>query len=206
MTLQEFQIIAQVVGVAALLITLLINYRQFLLVNRQMHEMRRSATAQHILSLLSFIESDEIRAALNLVYTTLYKIPFTEWTEDQQKAAAKLCSSFSTAGTILQSGLVPLEPLITGWESSLTRCYQVLEPYVREMQKPENAGPQYWAGFDWLYSQIDVRREDGVANKRRGGLRRRFRKANRGKSDDARNTQDDLSRLRPRAGGPRLTP
>jgi hypothetical protein len=134
------------------LFTLLINYRQFRLVNQQMQEVRRCSTAQHILSLLSFIESGDIRAALNLVYTTLHKTHFTDWTEDQWQAADKLCSSFSTASTILQSGLVPLEPLIVGWEPALETCYQVLQPYVREMQKPEN-GPQ----FDWLYSQIVAR-------------------------------------------------
>jgi hypothetical protein len=171
--LQKFQIIAQMIGVAGLLITLVINYRQVRLVNRQMHEMRRSTTAQHILTLLNFIESDEIRAALNLVYTTLHKTHFTDWTEDQRQAAAKLCSSFSTAGAILQSGLVPLEPLIVGWEPTLRRCYQVLEPYIREMQKPENAGPQYWAGFDWLYSQIGSRPEQARTVKPGRGDRQR---------------------------------
>src|SRR5215470_15296806 len=156
--LQKLQIIAQMIGVAGLLITLLINYRQVRLVNRQMHEVRRSATAQHILSLLSFIESDEIRNALNLVYTTLHKTAFTEWTEDQQQAASKLCSSFSTAGTILQSGLVPLEPLIVGWGPSLKRCYQILKPFVLEMQKPK-------AGYrpDWAFGQAPFSQRFGAA-------------------------------------------
>jgi hypothetical protein len=171
--LQKIQMIAQMIGVAGLLTTLLINYRQVRLVNLQMQEMRRSTTAQHILSLLNFIESDEIRAALNLVYTTLHKTRFTDWTEDQLQAASKVCTSFSTAGTILQSGLVPLEPLIVGWEPTLMRCYQVLEPYIREMQKPENAGPQYWAGFDWLYSQVGSRPEQAPAVEPGQGHRRR---------------------------------
>jgi hypothetical protein len=153
-TLQKIQIIAQMMGVAGLLITLVINYRQFRMMNEQIHEVRRSTAAQHILTLLSFIESDDIRAALNLVFTTLHKKDFSHWTEEEQQAASKLCSSFSTAGTILQSGLVPLEPLIVGWEPSLRRCYQILKPFVREMQKPENAGPEYWAGFDWLHDRI----------------------------------------------------
>ena len=153
-TLQTLQIIAQTVGVAGLLITLVINYRQFRIMNEQVDEVRRSTAAQHILTLLSFIESDEMRAALNLVFTTLHKRHFSDWTEQEQQAVCKLCSSFSTAGTILQSGLVPLEPLIVGWEPSLRRCYQILKPFVREMQKPENAGPQYWAGFDWLHDRF----------------------------------------------------
>ena len=155
-TLLKLQIIAQIIGAAGLLITLVINYRQLRIMNVQVQEVRRSTVTQHILSLLSFIESDEIRAALNLVYTTLHKKHFSQWTEDERQAVSKLGSSFATAGTILQSGLVPIEPLIVGWETSIRRCYQVLEPFMREMQKPENGGPQYWDGFEWLYRQIDL--------------------------------------------------
>jgi len=167
-TLQNLQIIAQIIGVAGLLITLVINYRQFRIMNEQVKEVRRSTTAQHILTLLSFIESDEIRATLNLVFTTLHKKHFSQWTEQEQQAVSKLCSSFSTAGTILQSGLVPIEPLIVGWEPSLRRCYQILKPFIREMQKPENAGPQYWAGFDWLHDEFVI--EDATSRKRKTGI------------------------------------
>ena len=152
--LLKAQIIAQMIASAALLITLLINYRQVRIMSEQMLEMRRSTAVQHILSLLSFIESDELRTAMNLVYTTLHKKHFSQWTEPERQAVSKLCASFSTAGTILKSGLVPIGPLLEGWEPGIRRCYQVLGPYVREMQKPENAGPQYWSGFDWLYAQI----------------------------------------------------
>ena len=165
MTLQDFQVVAQMIGVTGLLFTLLINYRQFRLVNQQMQEVRRSTTAQHILSLLSFIESDEIRAALNLVYTTLHKTPFTDWTEHQRQAAGKLCSSFSTAGTILQSGLVPLEFLIVGWEPTLRRCYQVLQRYVREMQKPDTSVSRSCAKLrSWKRRSVrPARRASGLA-------------------------------------------
>ena len=163
-TLQKIQTVVQLIGAAGLLITLVINYRQFRIMNEQVQEVRRSTAAQHILSLLSFIESDEIRAATNLVYTTLHKKYFSEWTEDERQAVSKLCSSFSTAGTILQSGLVPQEPLM-GWGPSIRRCYQVLKPYIQEMQRPENAGPQYWAGFDWLYSEIDLMTAKGRIHK-----------------------------------------
>ena len=163
--LQKIQIIAQLIGAAGLLITLVINYRQLRIMNEQMQQMRRSTATEHILSLLSFIESDEIRVAMNLVSTTLHKKHFSKWTENERQAVSKLCSSFATAGTILQSGLVPLEPMIAGWEMSIRRCYQILEPYIREMQKPENAGPQYWDGFEWLYGQIDLMTAKGRIHK-----------------------------------------
>jgi len=169
-TLQKYQSIAQMIGAAGLLITLVINYRQLWIMNQQVQEMRRSTTTQHILSLLSFIESDEIRAAMNLVYTTLHKKHFSEWTEAELQAVSRLCSSFSTAGTVLQSGIVPIEPLIMGWEPSIRRSYEVLEPYIREMRKAENAGPQYWAGFDWLYSQIRPKKAGETILKTRHSL------------------------------------
>lgn len=165
-TLIKIQIVAQIIGAAGLLITLLINYRQVRIMSEQMQEMRRSTAVEHILSLLSFIESDEIRAAMNLVFTTLHKKHFSQWTEAERQAVSKLCASFSTAGTILQSGLVPIEPLLEGWEPSIRRSYQVLEPYIREMQKPENAGPQYWAAFDWLYSQVQTTAKESHATDR----------------------------------------
>src|SRR5262245_36172739 len=158
--LLKIQVVTQMIGAAGLLITLVFNYRQVRIMNAQMREMRRSTGVQHILSLLSFIESDEIRAALNLVYTTLHKKHFSKWTEAERLAVSKLGSSFTTAGTILQSGLVPIEPLIAGWEPSIRRCYQVLEPYIQEMRKPENAGPQYWASFDWLHKQVGLKADE----------------------------------------------
>src|SRR5215813_888847 len=81
--LLKLQIFAQMFASAGLLITLLINYRQMKLMSEQMLEVRRSTTVQHILSLLSFIESDEIRTAMNLVYTTLHKKHFSQWTEPE---------------------------------------------------------------------------------------------------------------------------
>ena len=42
-----------------------------------------------------------------------------------------------------------------GWEPTLRRCYQILEPFIQEMRKPENGGPQYWVGFDWLFNELD---------------------------------------------------
>src|SRR5262249_6710968 len=150
-------LIAQISGTVALFITLVINYRQLRTMAAQVMAMQRGADTQQILSLLSFIESDEVLAARMVVYTTLHRKHFSEWTERELQAASRMCASFATVGTILRSGIVPLGPLLEGWEPSLRRCFQILEPFLREMQKPENGGPQYWIGFDWLHSQLDRR-------------------------------------------------
>jgi len=153
--LEKAQIVAQILGSMALFITLVINYQQMRTMAEQVMAVRRSTNAQQLLSLLTFIESDEMRAALVVVYTTLHRKHFSEWTESELQAASRICAGFATVGAIVRSGLVPAEPLLQGWEPSLRRCFQILEPFLREMQKPENGGAQYWIGFEWLHGQLD---------------------------------------------------
>jgi hypothetical protein len=154
-TIQKIQIVTQVIGAIGLLFTLSLYYLQLRTMGRQLAAMQRGTDAQQILSLLSFIESDEVRAALTVVYTILHRKHFSKWTESELHAASRMCSIFATVGAIVRSDLVPVEPILEGWEPTLRRCFKILEPFLREMQKPENGGPQYWIGFDWLHSQLD---------------------------------------------------
>ena len=153
--LQNTQIIAQIFSAVALLVTLAIYYLQLQTMGKQLAAMRQGTDAQHILSVMSFIESEEVRTARQLVYTKLHRKRFNDWTESELQAASRVCASFSTVGRILKSGIVPLNPILEGWEPTLRRSYQILEPFILEMRKPENGGPQYWIGFDWLCSELD---------------------------------------------------
>jgi hypothetical protein len=164
-TLQWALSITQIIVSLMFFVTLGINYLELRTMAEQLRAMRQSTAAQHVVSLLSFMESDDVRAAQMVVYTTLYRKHFSTWTTNERLAASRLCSSFATAGAILRSDLVPVRPLLEGWAPNLRRCHEILEPFIREMQKPENGGPHYWMGFDWLRSQLDA--EDRRAGKRR---------------------------------------
>jgi hypothetical protein len=153
--LQNTQIIAQIISAVALIVTLAIYYLQLRTMGKQLAAMRHGTGAQHILSLMSFIESEEVRSARQLVYTKLRRKQLNDWTESEVEAASRVCASFATVGRILKSGIVPIEPLVEGWEQPLRRSYQILEPFILEMRKPENGGPQYWMGFDWLCSEFE---------------------------------------------------
>src|SRR5262249_27722552 len=137
-------------------VTLGINYLQLRTMAEQLKAMRQSTAAEHVLTLLSFMETDDIRAAQMLVYTTLHRKHFSHWNTSERQAAIRLCSSFATAGAIFRSDLVPVKPLLEGWAPNLRRCHDILEPFIRDMQKQENVGPHYWKGFDWLRSQLDM--------------------------------------------------
>jgi len=153
--LSEIQVITQIISAAGLLCTLGLYYLQLRTMGKQLAAMRQGTDAQHILSLMSFIESDEVRAAREVVYTKLHRKSFHEWTESELQAASRVCSSFSTTGAVLKSGIVPTEPILEGLEPTIRDFYQILEPFIQEMRKPENGGPQYGTGFDWLYNRID---------------------------------------------------
>jgi len=153
--LQKTQIIAQIISAVALVVTLSIYYLQLRTMGKQLAAMRQGTDAQHILSLMSFIESEEVRTARQLVHTKLHRKHFNDWTESELQAASRVCASFATIGRILKSGIVPLDPVLEGLQTTLRRSYQILEPFILEMRKPENGGPQYWIGFDWLCGELD---------------------------------------------------
>lgn len=150
---QEIQIIVQIAGIAGLLITLYMQRQQLRLMGIQLEQVRQSTTAGHILSLLGIMEAEDIRAATNIVHTRLHNKHFTEWKEEEVRAAAKICATYTNAGTVLKSGLVPIQPIIENWGNRLRLVYQILEPFIRDMQRSEKVGSLYWADFDWLYQQ-----------------------------------------------------
>lgn len=152
-TYQKTQITVQIIAMAGLLITLYFQRRQLGLMSVNLEQVRQSATAGHILSLLSMMETEDIRLARLMVHTYLSRKPFTSWTDEEIRAASKICSVYANAGTVLKSGLVPPEPIIETWGFSLRATYEILEPFIRDMQQSEKVGPAYWADLDWVYQQ-----------------------------------------------------
>ena len=150
---QRTQITVQVAAMAGLLITLYFQRRQLGLMSVNLAQVRQSATAGHILSLLGMMETEDMRMARVVIHTHLSKKPFTAWTEDEIRAASKICAAYANAGTVLKSGLVPPEPILESWGFSLRATYEILEPFIRDMQQSEKIGPAYWADLNWVYQQ-----------------------------------------------------
>jgi len=92
-----------------------------------------------------------------MIFQTLIKKDFTIWDEQEKLAAAKVCSSYGVAGVILKTGVIPSGPFLENWGPSIYRSFEILLPFIGEMQKPENAGGHYWSTFEWLYQQVTER-------------------------------------------------
>ena len=136
-----------------LVVVLVVYAKQLKAMHQQVDAARQGSVGQNLLALVNFLQSEDVREARRIVILKLADRNFTEWTEEERRAAAKVCSSYGTAGVVLDSGLVPIHTLIGNWGPSICRSYVILQGYIREMQKPENNGPGYWATFDSLYEK-----------------------------------------------------
>lgn len=140
-----------------LIVVLIVYAKQLKAMQRQVEAARHAAVGQNLLALSSFLQDEDVREARRIVITKLADRGFKDWSEEEKRAAAKVCSSYGTAGIVLETGLVPPEPLIENWGPSIGRCYAILRDYIRDLQSPENNGPDYWAVFDRLHARVGLR-------------------------------------------------
>jgi len=113
---------------------------------------RGASSAQNILALTNFLQAPEVRAAREVVRVRLSKELITDWTEDERREAARVCSTYDFAAIIVKLKLP--EPFVENWGPSIRHCYEVSKPLVDELQKLENSGPTYWDDFGWLYKEV----------------------------------------------------
>jgi hypothetical protein len=126
--------------------------QQFAAAQQQVRISRNSATFDHVITLVGFLQGNEVRAARGRVIKDLDRKSYSAWSKDDLDDASTVCSSYSAVGYVLME-LMKNEPDVinvfaAGWSPSILRCYEILEPHVREMRR--QAGQEYWEGFDWL--------------------------------------------------------
>jgi hypothetical protein len=152
---EKGQLIVSTLGTIALLLTLYVYYRQLRTMRGQLDEMKHGAEAQNILAVASFIQDEEVRKSREVVRVNLSKIPYNDWTKDHKRDASRVCANYDIAAIIIRLGIVPRDLFLENWAPSVQYCFEVLKPYIEEMQKPENSGPKYWDDFVWLYEQTN---------------------------------------------------
>ena len=127
----------------------------FIVYALQLRAMRKSSEGQNFLSLVDYLQAQDVREARRVVRTTLKeKVSNSEpLCDSEDRAASLVCSTYDVAAILIRSGVVPAKPFIENWGPSIRDCYEVLRPYIKKMQQPENSGPEYWDDFDWVYQQ-----------------------------------------------------
>jgi hypothetical protein len=130
-------------------------FAAFLIYFFQLMAMRRGTRGQNSISLINFIQDEKARDAREIVMKNLKGKAYCDWSPNELKAASNVCSSYDVVSILIyQQALVPQNLIITNWGPSIIKCYKILEVHIKEMQKPENAGPEYWDDFVKLYEEV----------------------------------------------------
>ena len=132
----------------------------------QLRTMRKGTLGQNTISLINFIQDENARAAREVVMRDLKDKDYSKWTIEEKKSASRVCSTYDVVSILIyQQSLVKPELVIDNWGPSIKKCYKILEPHIKEMQKPENAGSDYWDDFVVLNDKvIKSKKFDNVGN------------------------------------------
>lgn len=157
-TYELLSLVVQGVSGAAIVGTFIVYYHQLRAMQGQLSALRDSSKAQNLLEVVNFLQGNEVRAARAVVREQLRNKEMSKWDDLERQAASRVCSTYDVAAILLREGLVPIEPFADNWGPSIKDCYEVLLPYITEMQAPSRSGPEYWNDFGWLYQQVAARR------------------------------------------------
>lgn len=141
-------LILDILQTGALIAVLIVYQLQLQTMRQQLEDARKTAKGQALLDLASFLQAEDVRDARGIVRKAPKDHP---WSKDVERAAAKVCSSYDTVGTLIQAGVVEPLPVIRQWGPSICECYEALEGFIREKQQPHESGSTYYSQFDALY-------------------------------------------------------
>jgi len=154
MSYYEFtQIIIQVIIIIGIFLTLIVYYKQLKLMNKQIQDNREYFKGQNFISIINYLQDDRIREARRYVINKLYKKDYINWNEKDNKMASIVCSSYDTLAILVYINLIPKNIIIENYGPSIINCYNILKPFIIDMQKPENSGSQYWNDIIELYNE-----------------------------------------------------
>jgi hypothetical protein len=138
----------QILVCLAMIGTFIVYYRQLLI-------MKKSSVGQNILAIVNFLQAPYVREARTTVREKLRNKSFHKWTKQERYDASLVCSTYDVVSILIfDQKLVTKEPFIKNWGPSIKDCYEILEDYIRYMQKPEKSSPEYWNDFKLLYESV----------------------------------------------------
>jgi len=147
-------LIVQVFATTTIALTLVVYWGQLFTMRKQLEVARTSVKGQNVLAVINFIQEEPTREARETVIKYLERDQVVKWTESERKVASKVCSTYDILSILIKSDVIPLSPFKENWGPSIRMCYEKLDLFIEDMQKPENAGPEYWNDFEWLYDAV----------------------------------------------------
>lgn len=157
-TFELWTLILQSTLALAAFVTLILVYRQVRAMIDQIAATQEATRAQGALALANFLQSQEVREARECVRSVLSKKHHANWDEAERRHASLVCSNYDVVACLIRSNLASVELFTVNWGPSIVHCHQVLAPYIDEVRKKTGSDAKYWSNFDWLQSQVTLRR------------------------------------------------
>ena len=154
-TYEQTSLALQLVVVVGAFATLGVYYHQLKVMAGQLSAMQDTSRVTSALSVVAFLQADDIRVARQCVREVLSKKEFADWGAEERRAAATVTANYDVVAALLKSGLAPAELVTANWGPSIKHCYEVLKPFIEEHRSKSGADPAYWSNFDWLYAQVN---------------------------------------------------
>jgi hypothetical protein len=138
----------------AVVATCWVYYQMLRTMRDELKTAKDASSAQNVLALVNFLQAEHVREARDFVRNELRHKCFADWDDKDRKHASTVCSTYDTAGIIIQSGSVSSEPLLDNWGPSILDCFEVVRPLMKELRKAEQSGPRYCNDFEWLHQRV----------------------------------------------------
>jgi hypothetical protein len=128
----------------------------------QINEMRRATYASSYKAVYDMLQADDVRLARQVVFTRLQDKALDSWSEDEIKAAEKVCYTYDCVGIMARNRIVPVKYVADSWGDSLRRSWGVLEPFVKSSRMQRNSG-EFWNEYEWLSLEAEKYRKPVVS-------------------------------------------
>lgn len=151
---EKWNLVLQAAVAITAFATLAFLYRQVRVMVDQIVATQEASRAQSVMAIVSFLQSNDVRASRECVRSVLSTKHHSQWSEEEKRHAAAVCANYDVAASLLKARLAPVDLIVANWGPSIVHCHQVLSPYVSELRLRPGAHPAYWSNFDWLRAQV----------------------------------------------------
>jgi hypothetical protein len=107
--------------------------------------------------LLKYLQDQTNREARRHVIKFLANKKYEEWSDDDERNAQTVCSSYDNLGRVFQGrtriGRSTRDFFLRVWAPSICRTYDILLPYISARINAN--GPNYMGGYKWLRQEAE---------------------------------------------------
>jgi len=140
-------LILQAIASFAIVLTFFVYWRQLVAMRGQLDAARQASTSQNALTLIQFLQAEDIRIARRILINLQSK-PLDAWSDAEKSAAEQVCTSYDIVAIMIKEGIAPKSIFVENWGDSITKCYSAAAPFIAKTR--EIRGAKYWDDFEWL--------------------------------------------------------